>query len=151
MQLLNLAVEVSYVLPEELDPLTKEPLDGATTWQLRCLTATEKGALDDSVVDFSQSRVYQNKDGTAKMEGGMSFSMSDRRINRVRIGLVGWDGLLDHEGKPVPYVQETFKLGSKTFKGAPMDVVQALPDGVIKALARKIAEVSGLSASEGNF
>lgn len=150
MKLLNLAAQVDYVLEAERDA-DGNPMDGATIWQLRCLTNSEKGALDDSVMDFSKSRVTHAADGKPLVDLGMSFSVSDRRMNRVRLGVVGWVGLLDADENPVPYAPEAFTLGSKSLKGAPMAVIEALPQTVLKELARKIADLSGMSASEGNF
>jgi hypothetical protein len=148
--LLNLAAQIDFVLPSQIGP-DGAPLPGAVVWKLRCLTASERGALEDTMMDFSQSKVTQAPDGTARVDMGMAFSMSERRLNRVRLGVVGWEGLTDHDSTPVEYIGEGFVLGSKRFVGAPSSVVQALPDDVLKALSKKVADLSGVSATAGNF
>ena len=150
MRLLNLAAQVEYV-HEDDRTADGTPAPDATVWLLRCLTNSEKGALDDSMMDFSKSRVSQGTNGKAVVDMGMTFSVSERRNNRVRIGVVGWRNLLDAEGNELPFSTEAFTVGNKTFKGMPMAVLEALPQTVLKDLSREVGNLSGMSVAEGNF
>lgn len=153
MQLFDIHKTVDYVLRAELDPKTKKPAPNATTWKLRALRTSEAGALDDDMLDFSSATVSTTvqKDGTTSASMGRPvMDMSGRERNRVRLGLVGWEGLNGPDGKPVPYTTETFRVGAKSVEGVSMDVIDALPRSVLRELGAQIEELSNIPPAGGN-
>lgn len=153
MQLFDVNRTVDYVLRQEIDPKTKKPRKGATTWKLRALRTSEMGALDDAMLDFSNATVNTDTDGDGRPVARMerpALDLSGRQRNRVRLGVVGWDGLLGPDGQPVPYTPEQFRVGARSVSGVPMDVVDALPPSVLRELADKIEDLSSIPAAGGN-
>lgn len=151
MRLMNTAAQIPFVLPDDRDPATGEPRDDATTFMLRCLSATENGALNDSLVNLNPTIKGTTEDNMEVDVGGMQFSMSTRNINRVRLGLCGWDGLTDPDtGEEIPFTQEPLRIGGRRFMAVPLSVVDRFPQEAINELARKIGEIATLSAKEGN-
>ena len=151
MRLMNTAAQVPFVLTADRDPATGEARDDATTFMLRCLSATENGALDDSLVNVNPTIKGTTEDTMDVEIGGMQFSMSTRNINRVRLGLCGWDGLTDPDtGEEIPFTQEPLRIGGRRFMAVPLSVVDRFPPEAIKELSSKIGEIASLSAKEGN-
>ena len=172
MRLMNTAAHINYVHPSEREPEripnpadANKPLDqrgtipnpkagqpkpGATVWHLRALTSREDGALQDAIYDMSRSRARQGDAGDVQVDMNMVISPSQLRRNRTRIGLVGWENLLDADGNPVEFVAEDLVLGSRTFKAAPDSVMDMMPQSLISALAAQIEKLSSVSPTEGN-
>lgn len=170
MRLMNTSASVAYVHPSEREPdlipntdeATKaktpmvanpnagKPKDGATVWMLRAMTSREDGALQDSIYDLSRTSAAQDKSGDMRVNMNMAISPSTLRRNRVRLGIVGWENLLDHEGNPIPFTQVDFALGNKTFKAVPEDVLDMMPQSLINALAAEVEKNSSVSFVEGN-
>ena len=150
MRLMNTTAVVDYVLKAERGE-DGNPLPNATVWKLRCLTATEAGAVTDAMVDFGSLRVQApTEEGAAPNVSGMNISMSDRTKNRVRLGIAGWENLEDENGQPFEFFHEAFHIGARMFKGIPTKVFDALPETVINELHNAIMDLSTLKAAEGN-
>lgn len=170
MRLMNTAATVPYVHPTEREPAfipnpdtgTKEehatipnpdagnPKPGATVWHLRAITSREDGALQDAVYDMTRTTAVQDKDGDTKVKLNMAVSPSSLRRNRVRLGIGGWDNLLDAEGNAIPFTREEFTLGARTFQGVPEEVLDMMPQSLITILASEVERHSSVTPTEGN-
>lgn len=151
MQLMSIAAQVPYTLKSEREA-DGTPKEGATVFVLRCLSATESGALEDALVAFSGTTMNGvDEDGNPKIDmGGMQISMSGRVINRVRIGLCGWENLTDENGDEVDYSKEKFQIGGRRLDGVPLSIIDRFGMAVIKELSDKIESLSTLSHEQGN-
>lgn len=150
MRLMSTAIQVPYVLSDDKDE-KGEPLPGATTFQLRCLTASEDGALDDGLVDMAGT-VVGTANGEASVNmGDMQISIHGRLMNRLRLGICGWDTLTDPEtGEEIPFTQEPFRVGGRKMEGVPLRILDRFPKSAVRELARKIENLSTLTHAEGN-
>jgi len=142
------------------DPNGK-PLNGATTWKLRPLTVSMEGAITDDMVDLGRTTFKPTNNGeTAEADVKMTVSASKMKINRVRLGIVGWEGLyVDAEGADaedadafteLPFTLETVVVGGQEFKGAPGAVIDMLDKHLLDRIDRKIKELSGVQPGMGN-
>ena len=172
MRLMNTASHITYVHPSEREPdripnpddagkplaergtienpKAGQPKPGATIWHLRALTSREDGALQDAIYDMSRTRARQGDGGDVQVDMNMVISPSQLRRNRTRIGLVGWENLLDAEGNPIPFVAEDLVLGARTFKAAPDSVLDMMSQRLIADLAAQVERLSSITPTEGN-
>lgn len=150
MRLLNLKSTVRHVCKPDLQADGK-PKKDATVFHLRVLTASEKGAIADSIVDLSSFKVGQKEDGTPDVNvGDMGISMTGQMHKRLRLSIIGWDNLMDAEGNAVEWRGEDFRMGSVKVEGLALDLLEAFPDVYLKELDRKAQVISGLTAEQGN-
>lgn len=171
MRLMNTAATTRYVLNAEREPAmvpdpdhdardgtpapqienskAGEPVDGATVWVLRALTSREEGALQDDMFDVRGATVTETKEGGQSV--GMNFKVSPSLANRnrIRLALVGWENLYDHDGTPVEFKSVTLRLGAQEFKAVDEALIDKIPVSVQTELIREVREISMVSASAG--
>jgi len=105
------------------------PPEERTTFRLRPLTAREQAQVEDTALTTGpDGRVYSLNTGT-------------HALTILRLGLVGWEGFADEDGRPVPFA----KNGSGTVSEACLD---AIPSRVRHELANAITEQTKVSEGD---
>lgn len=82
-----------YILPE--DRALPEDAPDRTVWRLRALTPAEDARIQDRVA-------FGTNVGTDEQEVG--YRSGSVSLETLRLGLVGWDKLLDGSGEPVKFL-----------------------------------------------
>lgn len=150
MRLLNLKSTVRHVCKPDLNA-DGTPKDDATVFLLRTLTASEKGAIKDTIVDMNEMRLTVKEDGTPDVDmGSMGISMSGQTMKRVRLALIGWENLNDEEGNPVEFRAEPFRMGAHKAEAVAMELMEAFPAQYLAELDNVVKRISGLDAATGN-
>lgn len=135
------------------------PVKGATKWFFRGLTSAEEGALTDSMFDLGSTKVSPSaNEEDVKVDMAMSISPSTNRRHRVQLALTGWEGLcvFVHNDDPdtpdtqaVEYSTSTVQLGPQSFEGASDDVIDMLPQDVLRRMEAFVRTLSSVEAGEG--
>jgi len=99
---------------------TGEPIDGATIFELRPLSARLLAFVKDQATEFRPD----SEAGDGQMKA--SFLPHKSALETVRVALVGWENLLDDEGNAVPFKTMKRNVAGKDLETPNADTMDRL-------------------------